>query len=230
MQEEIRILIADDEPGIRRVASRALKSEGFQIAEYEDGKSAYEAALNEHFDLLILDVNMGEMDGFTVIEKLREKNITVPILVVTGNDEEYNEVYGLSIGADDYIIKPFRPSALSARVKAILRRYNTIQDSSSTLKAGPFTMKTDSQTVYKNGSELYLTPKEKALMFYFMQNQNQVLTKDQIYSYVWKSDIVDDNTIMVTIRNLRQKIEDNPAKPKHLLTVYGTGYRMVSGE
>ena len=227
MAATIRILIADDEPGIRMVAGRALRSAGFEVAEYENGRDAYRAASSERFDLLILDVNMDGMDGFTITQKLREQKILTPILIVTGNDEEYNEVYGFSIGADDYIIKPFRPSALSARVQAILRRQGLLEAASHILKAGPFTIDRNTQLVYKNGKELTLTPKERQLMQYFLENQGHALSKEQIYKRVWRDNAVDNNTIMVSIRNLRQKIEDDPSNPVFILTVYGVGYRFV---
>ena len=223
--DNIRVLIADDEPEIRTIASRALRSQGIQTTEYGNGTDAYNAILNMSFDLILLDINMDGMDGFHILQNIRERGIETPVLIITGNSEEYNEVFGFSIGADDYIIKPFRPSALTARVKALLRRRSQYQQASDTLKAGPFCMVRQSYSFFKNGQELPLTPKERQLMQFFMQNVNQVFSKEQLYASVWREAYVDDNTIMVTIRNLRQKIEEDPRSPKHLTTVYGIGYR-----
>lgn len=225
--ENFRILIADDDAGIRTIASRSLQSQGFETVEFDNGSDAYRAILTQAFDLILLDINMDGLDGFSIIQKVRNRQILTPILIITGNDEEYNEVFGFSIGADDYIIKPFRPSVLCARVKALLRRKQQFEQNSDTTKAGPFLMIKTNFCFYKNGIELLLTPKERLLMQVFMQNINQVLTKEQLYTAVWKDSYVDDNTIMVSIRNLRQKIEEQPKNPQYLLTVYGIGYKFV---
>lgn len=223
----IRILIADDDSEIRKIASRSLKSQGFETFEYGNGTDAYEAIRKQPFDLILLDIDMEGMDGFTILTNMRERQITTPVLIITGNDEEYNEVYGFSIGADDYIIKPFRPSALCARVKAMLRRSAKLNQEKDIVKAGPFLMDKTDFSFYKNGVLLPLTPKERLLMQLFMQNLNHVFTKEQLYQIVWKETYIDDNTIMVSIRNLRQKIEDRPKSPTFLLTVYGLGYKFV---
>lgn len=225
-----RVLIADDEKGVRIIASRALKSEGFLTEEYADGQEAYQAILSREYDLLLIDINMPGMDGFSIIEKVREKGIQTPIIIITGNDEEYNEVYGFSIGADNYIIKPFRPSALAARAKALLRRSRYTDSSSFLLKAGPFCLDKNLRLFYKNGTALELTPKEALLLQYFMENIGQVLSKQQLYEKVWREKAVDDNTIMVCIRHLRCKIEDNAKEPVYIQTVYGFGYKFILPE
>lgn len=225
--EQIRILIADDEKEIRTIASRALRSQGFETIECGDGLTAYRVIREQSFDAVLLDVNMDGMDGFHILQAIREQGIETPVLIITGNDEEYNEVFGFSIGADDYIIKPFRPSALTARVKALLKRSRQYSDTASTLKAGPFQMVCQNYTFFKDGKELTLTPKERQLMHFFMRHVNHVFSKEQLYSAVWKELYVDDNTIMVTIRNLRHKIEEDPKNPRFLVTVYGLGYKFV---
>ena len=222
-----RILIADDDQEILTITSRSLQSQGYLTFECRNGIDAYQAIVSQPFDLILLDINMEGLDGFRIIQKVREQQIFTPILIITGNAEEYNEVFGLSIGADDYIIKPFRPSALCARVKALLRRQQQFQKDNATLKAGPFQMDRESYSFYKNNVEPVLTPKERLLMQHFLHNVNHVFSKEQLYTAVWKDNCVDDNTVMVTIRNLRQKIEDDPKSPKYLLTVYGIGYKFV---
>lgn len=224
---ENRILIADDDEEILRITSRSLQSQGYQTYECINGTDAYQAIINQPFDLILLDINMDGLDGFHIIQKVREQHIYTPILIITGEAEEYNEVFGLSIGADDYIIKPFRPSALCARVNALLRRQQQFQKDTSILKAGPFQMDKHTFTFYKDDTELILTPKERLLMQHFLQNINHVFSKEQLYNAVWKDTCIDDNTVMVTIRNLRQKIEDDPKSPRYLLTVYGLGYKFV---
>lgn len=223
----IQILIADDDPEILTITSRSLQSQGYLTFEYGNGTDAYKAIVSQPFDLILLDINMDGLDGFHIIQKVREQQIFTPILIITGNAEEYNEVFGLSIGADDYIIKPFRPSALCARVKALLRRQQQFQKDTTILKAGPFQMDKQTYSFYKNNTELVLTPKERLLLQHFLHHINHVFTKEQLYTAVWKDNCVDDNTVMVTIRNLRQKIEDDPKSPKYLTTVYGIGYKFV---
>lgn len=225
--ENYRILIADDDPEIVKIASRALTSQGFLTTSCDNGFDAYQNILHHPFDLILLDITMDKMDGFEVIKKVRDQKITTPIMVITGNDEEYNEIYGFSLGADDYIIKPFRPSALCARVKALFRRLKLSGEKAQTLNAGPFIMDLHSFSFYKNGEELSLTPKERSLMQCFLEHPNQLFSKEQLFQLVWKSDCVDDNTIMVSIRNLRQKIEDDPKHPLFITTVYGIGYRFT---
>lgn len=223
--ENIRILIADDEPEIRMIESRSMRSQGFKTAECADGQTAMHMILTQHFDLILLDLDMPGLDGFHILQNMREQAIDIPVIIVTANEEEYNEVFGFSLGADDYIIKPFRPSALSARVKRLLDRMDQNRRQSNVLTIGPFQMLLQNYTFFKNDIELPLTPKERQLLQYFMQNPNQVFSKEQLYQAVWNHSAVDDNTIMVTIRNLRQKIEDRPKEPKYLLTVYGLGYK-----
>lgn len=222
-----RILVADDDASIRMITKRALTSQGYEVIECENGLDAYHRLLKEHFDLVLLDIDMDKMDGFSVLSKVREAQIAVPILIITGKDEEYNEVYGFHLGADDYIIKPFRPSALSARVSAVLRRFSAHGASKTVLRGGPFVMDLQSFSFTKDGQALVLTPKEWQLMQLFLQNPGQVFSKEHLFDKIWRDSVVDDNTIMVTIRNLRRKIEDDPGKPKFLCTVYGIGYRFT---
>ena len=225
--DTVRVLVADDDPSIRMIAKRALTSQGCEVTECEDGLDALKRILSEHFDLILLDIDMGRMDGFSVLEKIRERQIQTPVLIITGNDEEYNEVYGFHLGADDYIIKPFRPSALSARAGAILRRTRASSSAETLIRKGPFVMNLQTFSFTRDGKEIVLTPKEWQLMQLFLRSPGQVFSKDQLFERIWKEGAVDDNTIMVTIRNLRKKIEDDPAKPRFLNTVYGVGYRFT---
>jgi DNA-binding response OmpR family regulator len=168
-----------------------------------------------------------------VIKKIRNDHISTPVIIISGRNEDYDSVYGLSIGADDYITKPFRPMILGAKVKALIRRNrqalseNTTEDNDS-IVVGDFSYDTSSMRFYKSGEEMYLSSKEAALFLLFLKNPQQVFNKDAIYEHVWGNAIaVDDNAIMVYINRLRSKVEEDPKKPAHIVTVRGSGYRFV---
>lgn len=182
----------------------------------------------KEYALLLLDINMHGMDGFRVIEEVRGRGLTLPILVVSGRNEDFDTVYGLDIGADDYITKPFNPVTLGAKVKALIRRSrNQLSSADNVLTAGPFQFHMTTMRLHKNGQEIVLSPKESAIMRLFLDNVNRIFSKDMLYELVWGNAIVDDNTIMVYINRLRQKIEDDPADPHYIQTVRGLGYRFV---
>lgn len=184
---------------------------------------------NNTFDVILIDIMLGDMEGFEVIKKIRSQGISTPVMIISGRTEDYDSLYGLSIGADDYITKPFRPVILGAKVKALIRRNkNMVLENSSIVECGPFSYNTSTMRFYKNGNEIDLSSKEGILMLLFMQHPQQVFTKDMIYEHVWGNMIaVDDNAIMVYINRLRGKIEENRQKPTHILTVRGLGYRFV---
>ena len=169
------------------------------------------------------------MEGFEVIQHLREDGIQTPVMIVSGRNEDYDSIYGLSIGADDYITKPFRPVVLGAKVKALIRRTkNMMASQSSLLECGPFTYDSSTMRFYKDGEELILSSKESALLLLFIKHPGQIYTKDMIYEQVWGTTVaIDDNAIMVYINRLRGKIEKDRQKPAHIITVRGVGYRFV---
>ena len=222
-----KILVVDDEKFVRRTISRVLESEGMTIVEAEDGIDAVRMAMAQTFDLIILDIIMEGMDGFQVIHQLRSRGILTPVFILSGRQADNDKVFALGIGADDYITKPFSPSVLCAKVKACLRRMELTSQSggSDVITAGPFCYLCDEMRLLKNGEGVTLSSKESFLMRYFLTNQNKVLTKEQIYSSIWGNNVVDDNTIMVHIRRLRTKIEDDPNQPIYLKTVRGVGYQ-----
>ncbi len=150
-----------------------------------------------------------------------------PVIIISGRSEDYDALYGLSIGADDYITKPFRPLVVGAKVKALIRRNsNQVLSSNSMIECGRFKYDTDTLRFYKDGEEIILSAKENSLILLFLNHPDQVFTKEMIYEHVWGNTIaVDDNTIMVYVNRLRNKIEDDPKKPQYILTVRGTGYR-----
>ncbi len=222
-----KILVVDDEKFVRRTIARVLESEGMTIVEAGDGIDAVRMAMAQEFDLIILDIVMEGMDGFQVIHQLRSRGILTPVFILSGRQADNDKVFALGIGADDYITKPFSPSVLCAKVKACLRRMELSNQGggNDVITAGPFCYLCDEMRLLKNGEEIALSSKESFLMRYFLTNQNKVLTKEQIYSSIWGNNVVDDNTIMVHIRRLRTKIEDDPNQPAYLKTVRGVGYQ-----
>lgn len=220
------ILVVDDDASIRRIICRILTSEGLITEEAADGPEAITKASSHPYSLIILDLIMEGMDGFQVIGQLRAKGILTPIFVLSGRQAEVDKVVALGIGADDYITKPFSTMVLCAKVKACLRRESLSSPiSSNQLTAGPFRYVCDEMRLFKDDRELFLSGKECMLIRYFMANPNKILTKDQIYRQVWNDNFVDDNTIMVHIRRLRMKIEDDPNHPVYLKTLRGIGYQ-----
>lgn len=224
--EYFKILIADDEEAVRRLISKILESEGMISFQAANGPDTLAMLQKQTFDLILLDVMMDGMDGFSVLREIRSAGITTPVIILSGRKEDCDKVFGLEIGADDYITKPFSPPVLTAKVKACLRRsridHRQVQ---GVLEAGPFQYLCDEMRLLKNGAEVTLSSRESMMMKYFLNNLNRVLTKEQIYRHIWGNQIVDDNTIMVHIRHLRMKIEDDPNCPVFLRTVRGIGYQ-----
>lgn len=227
--EHAKILIVDDERFVRRTVSRILEAEGMCTVEASNGLEAVRIVQNQQFDLIILDLVMEGMDGFQVIRQLRDLGIYTPIFVLSGRQADNDKVFALGIGADDYVTKPFSTTVLCAKVKATLRRVGlSAHSQNNVLSAGPFCYISDEMRLLKNGEEVFLSGKESFLMRYFLSNCNKILTKEQIYSNVWGNHVVDDNTIMVHIRRLRMKIEEDPNHPQYLKTVRGVGYQFTA--
>ena len=226
--ENPHILIVDDDRSVRRTVLRVLQSEGMTAEEASSGLEAIARVSNGNFDLILLDIIMEGMDGFQVVHQIRSLGIATPVFILSGRQADNDKIFALGIGADDYITKPFSPAVLCAKVKACLRRCSAAKKEDHNLKAGPFYYKTDEMRLLKSGEEISLSSKESFLMRYFLINKNKVLTKEQIYSNVWGNSVVDDNTIMVHIRRLRSKIEDDPNHPAFLRTIRGVGYQFCS--
>lgn len=223
-----QVLIVDDDEAVRTMLYKVIRSNGIEADTADGGLRALELISQKNYDLILLDVNMHGMDGFQVIQKLRSRGINTPVIVVSARIEDYDMLYGLDIGADDYVAKPFNPVVLGAKVKALIRRSkNNGTAAADLLCAGPFQYNTSTLRFYKNGEEIPLSAKENAMMKLFMDNVNRVFSKDMIYELVWGDAIIDENAIMVYINRLRQKIEEDPGKPKYIQTVRGLGYRFV---
>lgn len=224
-----KILIVDDDPAICKLLQRTMLSNDMEAAVVHSGAEALAVIPNGSFDMILMDVILGDMEGFDVIQRIRSWGITTPVIIVSGRNEDYDMLYGLSLGADDYVTKPFRPHVLAAKVKALIRRSKSfLQEKENRLCCGPFTYDNTTMRFYKNGEELNLSAKERALLLLFIKHPQQVFTKDMIYEHVWgNSIVVDDNAIMVYVNRLRGKIEEKARNPKHIITIRGLGYRFV---
>lgn len=222
------ILIVDDDAVVLALLSKVIRSNGLNAEAVDSAEKALEMLKDHPYDLILMDVNMRGMDGFSAVETIRGKGIRTPIIIVSCRKEDFDTLYGLDVGADDYITKPFNPVTLGAKVKALIRRSrNTLSEADPIITAGPFTYNTSSLRLYKNGTEISLSAKENAMMKLFIDNVNRIFSKDMLYDMIWGEAVIDENAIMVYISRLRQKIEDNPAVPKYIQNVRGIGYRFV---
>ncbi|WP_313582862.1 response regulator transcription factor [Lacrimispora sp.] len=224
-----KVLIVDDDPSVCKLLEKVMHSNDLETSVADSGLTALNQLKNHTYDMILMDVMLGDMEGFEVIKRLRSQGIQTPVMIISGRNEDYDSLYGLSVGADDYITKPFRPLVLGAKVKALIRRNkNQVLYSSDVLECGSFTYNTSTMRFYKNGEEIVLSSKESSLMLLFLKHPGQVFTKDMIYDHVWGNSVaVDDNAIMVYINRLRGKIEENRQKPVHIVTVRGLGYRFI---
>ncbi|PFI72327.1 response regulator transcription factor [Bacillus cereus] len=230
--KDIRILIADDDKEIRNLLKIYLERELYMVGTAINGEEALHLFNQNKYNLVILDLMMPKIDGIEVCKKLRDKT-NVPILMLTAKDHEVDKILGLSIGADDYITKPFSIHEVIARVKALMRRFlvlgsnNTTQEK-TTLSFKGLTINLNTYTVHTNKEEISLTGKELELLKFFTSNPGQVFTKTQLFRNVWDDNYIeDDNTVMVHIRKLRKKIEIDPSNPKFIQTIWGIGYKFV---
>ena len=222
------VLIADDDEAVLTMLYKVIKSNGIEADTVSSGEAALERLGQKAYDLILLDVNMHGMDGFQVVQSIRRRGLKTPIIIVSGRKEDYDTLYGLDIGADDYVTKPFNPITLGAKVKALIRRSRGhLPGADTVIAAGPFQYNTSTLRFYKNGTEIVLSSKENAMMKLFIDNVNRIFSKDMIYDLIWGEAIIDENAIMVYVNRLRQKIEDDPAKPRYIQTVRGLGYRFV---
>lgn len=227
-----RVLLVDDEKEIRELIVKYLRKENMDINEADSGEKALSLISTYKYDLVILDIMMGGIDGFEVIKKIREKNQDMHIMILSAREEDYDKVLGLGLGADDYMTKPFSPSELMARIKSHLRRRKLVSNKNfdenvESITAGIFKLDMKSYTVLKNGINTQLSAKEFRLFKFLFENPDRVYTKQQIYESVWEDGYYDENTLMVYINHLRNKIEDRPDKPAFIKTVWGVGYKFT---
>ncbi len=225
------VLIVDDDPAICKLLSKVMISNEMEPSVVNSGTAALDfiARQGETLDMILMDITLGDMEGFDVIQTIRRNGVTTPVIIISGRSEDYDFLYGLSLGADDYITKPFRPQILGAKVKALIRRSKSFsREDSHQISCGPFLCDTETMRFYKNNTELNLSEKERSLLLLFVRHPQQVFAKEIIYEQVWGNLVaVDDNAIMVYINRLRSKVEDNAKEPKHIITIRGVGYRFV---
>ncbi len=222
------ILVVDDEPQIVRLVRAYLEEAGYRVAIAYDGEEALYAARQEKPDLIVLDILMPRMDGLEFIRQIRREQ-DVPIIVLTARSEETDRIVGLEMGADDYVTKPFSPRELVARVKAVLRRTRA-RPSSPVLRVGPITLDRDQRLVTVNGEPVSLTPTEFAILEAMMQAPGRAFTRAELLEAAQGIAFESyERTIDAHIKNLRRKIEAEPSRPQHILTVRGVGYRLVGG-
>lgn len=223
-----KILIIEDDIDIAEIERDYLAISGCEAEIETDGVSGLNAALKGGFDLILLDIMLPKMDGFSVCRRLREK-LDIPILMVTAKKEDIDKIRGLGLGADDYIVKPFSPSELAARVKANLAAYERLknpQDTHSEINIGLIRINTGSHRVFVKDKEVPLKNKEYELLLFLVTNADMIFDKETLYEKIWGMDAVGDNaTVAVHINRLREKIEDDPSDPHYIETVWGAGYR-----
>lgn len=221
----MKLLVVDDDAHITRMLQRALSFEGYEVATAADGKEALDQFHSFHPDLIILDVMMPHLDGWDVVEAIRKESNTL-ILMLTAKDELEDRVFGLDLGADDYLVKPFALDELLARIRALLRRQSP--EDRQVLEYAYLQINLLERQVYRHGTPLHLTAKEFELLLYFMQHPRQVLTKEQILDAVWGYEYVgESNVVEVYIAMLRQKLEEHD-NPRIIQTVRGVGYVLRS--
>ena len=224
-----RILIIEDETSIAELERDYLELSDFEVELEEDGSKGLKRALDEDFDLMILDLMLPGMDGFEICRKFREVKNT-PIMIVSAKKEDIDKIRGLGLGADDYMTKPFSPSEMVARVKAHLARYERLIGSGSpeneVIEIRGLKIDRTARRVWINGEEKNFTTKEFDLLTFLAQNPNHVYTKEELFSKIWDMESVGDiATVTVHIKKIREKIEFNTAKPQYIETIWGVGYR-----
>ena len=224
-----RILIIEDDESIAAIERDYLALAGFEVDVAETGNEGIALGRSGNYGLILLDLMLPGVDGFTVCRKLRE-TLDIPILMVTARQEDIDKIRGLGMGADDYITKPFSPNVLVARIKANLAQYDRLKNSNARALAqislGSITLHTDTRRVFVSGKEVELKNKEYELLCFLMSNADIVFSRETLYERIWGYDALGDNaTVAVHINRLREKIEKDPSKPRYIQTVWGAGYR-----
>ena len=224
-----KLLIIEDEEAIAELEKDYLELSGFEVEIANRGDLGLKKALEEEYDLVILDLMLPEVDGFEICRQVRDKKNT-PIIMVSAKKDDIDKIRGLGLGADDYMTKPFSPSELVARVKAHLERYNRLIGSgrpkNDTIEIRGLKIDKTARRVWVNGEEKPFTTKEFDLLTFLAENPNRVLTKDELFRKIWDMESVGDiATVTVHIKKIREKIEYNTAKPQYIETIWGVGYR-----
>jgi len=223
-----RILIIDDDEQIRNLIAIYLENEGFEALKVSNAVSGLALLEEQEVDLIILDIMMPQMNGIDAAFKIREEK-NMPIIMLSAKSEDMDKISGLTAGADDYLTKPFNPLELIARVKSQIRRYKKYNERAErdVIQIGDLEINRSTRLVFVRGQEIRLTPKEFDILELLARNKGTVMSMGKIYESVWQEDAFkSDNTVMVHITKIREKIEDNPKKPIYIKTIWGVGYRI----
>lgn len=235
MDGKYNILLVEDDEEIRNGIEIYLRNQGYEVFKAGNGVEGLKLLSEEPVHLIILDIMMPVMDGITMLMKVREQGLDLPIIMLTAKSEELDKIMGLNMGADDYITKPFTPLELLARVNAHIRRYsrflNKLTESDNEkpdriLSVGGLELNQDTVEVFSNGEPVKLTPIEFKILELLMKNPGRVFSSEEIYETVWNERAINTDTIMVHVRNIREKIEADPKKPMYLKVVWGVGYKI----
>lgn len=222
-----RVLVVEDEKNVAEVVERYLLREGFETSLAHDGRTALEMITSTGADLVVLDIMLPQLDGLTVARKMRESGDNTPIIMLTARGQESDIVLGLGLGADDYMAKPFSPAELVARVHAVLRRTEGVTDPTGPpITVGDIHISPQKRSVTLKGEPVTLTQKEFDLLHFLARNPGTVFSREELLERVWDYDIPGDtSTVTVHIRRVRSKVENDPERPVHIKTVWGSGYR-----
>ena len=227
-----KILIIEDEESIRLALEDDFRLEDYDVEVASDGIEGLAKAVNPGINLIILDIMLPGLNGFDICKKLRTQGIRTPIIMLTAKGQEIDRVVGLEIGADDYVTKPFSPRELQARVKAVLRRMETEPDdkAENLFRSGGLEVDFRQYECRKNGKEVSLTTHEFELLKYLLQNRGRVINRDELLDEIWGKDVfVAPRTVDTHMANLRKKIEDDPSRPRLIISIRGVGYKFISG-
>ena len=226
---QYNILVVDDDREIVRSLGKLLELEGYRVKKAYNGMEALDILMTEQIHLILLDVMMPKMNGLSALMKIREKN-NIPIIMLSAKTEESDKVIGLSMGADDYVTKPFTPMELMARVNSQLRRYRKflekLEPSENVHVIGGLEINEDLVEVSVDGAPVRVTPIEYKILLLLAKNPGRVFSAEEIYERVWQERAINTDTIMVHVRNIREKIEVDPKNPKYLKVVWGVGYKI----
>ena len=226
MKNQTSILIVDDDKAIRKLISIYLKNEAYDVYQASNGVEALELINQHSIDCIVLDVMMPELDGLQTLMKIREEKV-IPVILLSAKSEDLDKITGLSLGADDYMTKPFNPLELAARIKAQVRRYKVFHEvKESSITVCDMTIDTETRQVTVNSKQINFTPREFDILLLLAKDPERVFSTEQIYSIVWKTDPYgSDNTVMVHIRKIREKLEQETGK-RYIETIWGVGYKI----
>lgn len=225
-----KVLVVEDEEPIRRFITLNLSATGYEIGEADTGEKALAMLSSFRPEVIVLDLMLPGIDGFEVCQQVRERMPETFIIMLTAKGQDTDKILGLELGADDYMVKPFNPIELTARVKAMLRRRSHLTNNNNHLLCDNLILDIDANKFFKNNREIELTPIEFALLRMFLENQGKALKRDEMLNAVWGTNYFGDTkTLDVHIRRLREKLENNPSEPEYIKTVWGYGYRWQAG-